>query len=378
MLTSRRLGQARARLTRLAKADDAAARGRCRIQDDDLVDERGVRLDGEGAASRLGSGAEGIDLSRGKRPARGDGRSSRRSGRACSRRDHTADGSSSGRLRGGSRSGGGGGRGPQAVVPEEVAQRGVQRRELLGAQAARDDHAKGADDEGGLGLHRRARRRCRRRSAGGSLSGLALLRLLLLDCRLLLRKLRGGGSAEDGGEGAQTAPALARRRRHRLGPRAEAVAEHVRERFEGRDELVAEGCGVREARREERHLGDGGGVRERDRAGPEERAEVRRDGVALLRRQGRQAWGAIRVEGEEEGALLLRAEAHGRAVEHDCRAAGRARLLDREHLLREDAEDRCRDAVEVVEAEPRAGSGDALEDLRKEGGGQGKSDESRG
>ena len=133
--------------------------------------------------------------------------------------------------------------------------------------------------------------------------------------------------------------------------------ELLRGQREGRDHLLGQVLGVREAVGVEHDLADEGVVRHHHRHGPEEGGQIVRQ------------LGAARV------ARVHRDEDVERRPHHDQRPfelklrfvviARQLRLLaeEDEELLRDDREHLDVDAVELVEAAPGAREGEALEEL---------------
>ena len=126
----------------------------------------------------------------------------------------------------------------------------------------------------------------------------------------------------------------------------------LRAQFVRRHELDGERSRLKVPARVQENLGDEGVVWNHHRHGSEERLEV-------IRQLG--ATGVARVHGDEHVARASKGKARSLEIEH--RRLGRLGSGDCENLLRDDGEHLEVDAVELVEARPRARRREALKKL---------------
>ena len=150
---------------------------------------------------------------------------------------------------------------------------------------------------------------------------------------------------------------VARGREHRLDGAHAVVVVVLRRELLGAElvrlhDLLRKGAGDREAEGHERDLADEAVVGDHHRDRAEEHLEV----VGQLG-----AAGVARVHRDED--RVGRVDREVSPFEDEALHARGDRALDREHLLRDDREHLEVDAVELVEARPRARGGDALEKL---------------
>ena len=162
-------------------------------------------------------------------------------------------------------------------------------------------------------------------------------RLLVLLRRRALQVARG---RDDGLDGAHAVVVVV------------LAAELLGAQPERRDHLLRALAVLHVAVGEEHDLADEGVVGDHHGHGPEQRLEVVRElGAARV----------ARVHRDEDGEL--RVDVDVRVLEHDALLVALDGALERHDLLGDDAEDLDVDAVELVEARPRARGREALEEL---------------